>query len=245
LLVLVGLAMTAMHAADHLVGRRSPGALQQRSGGSAATAPDPAGGALGRLRLVPERREVPGFDRTCGAGRGCVFGPAWSDDVDIALGHDGCDTRNDILRTQLREVRTKPGTGGCVVLSGELLEPYTGAVVSFRHDRGGAVAIDHVYPLAAAWDLGAATWPAQRRRDFANDPRNLLATSRSVNAAKGDKTPGQWQPVTPEGRCIYAQRYVTVAAAYGLAVTRADRDTLQRLLGQCARPVAGGGQTAP
>ncbi|MDV8016058.1 hypothetical protein R4P70_32645, partial [Rhodococcus sp. IEGM 1241] len=29
------------------------------------------------------------------------FGQAWSDDVDVEFGHDGCDTRNNLLASRL------------------------------------------------------------------------------------------------------------------------------------------------
>ena len=38
------------------------------------------------------------------------FGDAWTDDVDVAGGHNGCDTRNDILGRDLVQITVKPGT---------------------------------------------------------------------------------------------------------------------------------------
>ena len=68
----------------------------------------------------------------------------------------------------------------------------------------------------------------------ANDPRNLLAVHATVNLSKGDRTPGEWAPSTGSGRCLYAERYVAVAAAYGLPVTPADRAALAVDLRACA-----------
>src|SRR4051812_13472797 len=48
------------------------------------------------------------------------FGPAWAD-----VDRNGCDTRNDILRRDLTAITLKPGTNGCVVLSGHLADQYT------------------------------------------------------------------------------------------------------------------------
>jgi hypothetical protein len=59
------------------------------------------------------------------------FGPAWTDDNNDALGHNGCDTRNDILRRDLVQQTLKPGTNGCVVLTGVLHDPYTGTAIHF------------------------------------------------------------------------------------------------------------------
>ena len=190
-------------------------------------------GESSELRTVPARPQVPGYDRDCGAGHGCVFGPAWSDDVDVAGGHDGCDTRNQILHAAMSAVTTKAGTRGCVVLAGILRDPYTGSTIAFTKANAGQVAIDHIYPLAAAWDMGAWSWSRQQRINFANDPRNLLPTARGVNASKGDKTPHGWAPSTAGGRCLYASRYTAVAAAYGLPVTESDLRALRRDLSDC------------
>ena len=189
---------------------------------------------LEELTVIAARPNPGGYDRSCSTGRLCVFGPAWSDDVDVAGGRDGCDTRNGQLARDLTAVQTKPGTHGCVVVTGTLRDPYTGQVVVFTKAQASAVDIDHVVPLAAAWDLGAWQWTSQRRQNFANDPRNLLTVTAAVNRAKGDRTPGQWSPPTDAGRCLYAQRYVVVAAAYGLPVIIQDKDQLRVGLQRCA-----------
>lgn len=119
---------------------------------TSAPAPD------GVVVLDREPVGVPGYERALGAGQGCVFGPAWSDDVTVRLGHNGCDTRNDILSAQLTGVTYRPGTGNCVVLTGRLNDSYTGQVVQFTKDDAAAVQIDHVYPLSVAWDRGASQW---------------------------------------------------------------------------------------
>jgi Protein of unknown function (DUF1524) len=175
-------------------------------------------GALLMVGPLTGRRSTPGYDRTCSSGHACVFGPAWSDDVTVDLGHNGCDTRNDILRRDLEQVELQTGTRGCVVARGVLHDPYTGLTISY--DKAGAVQVDHVVPLAAAWDLGASTWTSEQRRDFANDPDNLIATSAAANQAKGDKTPSQWLPA--QGRCRYLQAYLDVATRYGVRIPPAD-----------------------
>lgn len=160
------------------------------------------------------------------------FGQSWSDDVTVAGGHNGCDTRNDRLRVQLREVQIKPGTHGCVVLSGALADPYTGQRIYFR--RGGGrqlVDIDHRVALGNAWRHGAAAWSTDKRRDFANDPMNLVAVSASQNRSKGDKGAEAWLP--PSGRCDYVRRQITVKKAYGLSVSPDERRAMQSVLTGC------------
>jgi hypothetical protein len=160
------------------------------------------------------------------------FGPAWSDGVDVAGGHNGCDTRNDVLARALRDVELKPGTHGCVVLSGWLIDPYTGRRLDFL--RGAStVDIDHVVALGDAWQKGAQKWTPQKRRDFANDPSNLLAVSASANRAKGQGDAATWLPPRTGFRCTYVSRQITVKVKYRLWVTAAERDAFVRVLDQC------------
>lgn len=188
---------------------------------------------LGRVRVVAQRPQPPGYDRGCRAGQGCVFGPAWSDATTAADGHDGCDTRNNVLAQQLSSVTRRPGSS-CVVIAGTLADPYTSKRIDFRKADGGAIQIDHVYPLAAAWDFGASAWPLERRMRFANDTQlNLLAVSGPVNQEKRDLTPAQWLPPARAYHCFYAGKYLTVAVEYQLPVAQADFDALHRVSRTC------------
>ena len=197
-----------------------------------------AGGELDELldqvEVVRSRPEVPGYDRDCGAGHSCSFGPAWTDDVDVAGGHNGCGTRDDILARDLTDVRHRPGTHNCVVIAGELADPYTGTRIEFRKENALEVGIDHVIPLARAWDLGASRWPEERRRDFANDPLNLLAVSGPANSSKADQGPGEWLPLNAAFRCEYLARYLSVTVAYDLPITQADHDAITELEPHCS-----------
>jgi len=189
---------------------------------------------LDRVRVVAERTRPGGYQRGCGSGEACVFGPAWSDDHDGPDGHDGCDTRNDVLAAQLTEVRFRPGTRDCVVVAGVLIDPYTGERVEFTKEQARRVQIDHVYPLAAAWDLGASAWAPDRRVRFANDTAtNLLATTAAANQAKRDATPAGWLPPRAENHCFYAGKYLTVAVTYDLPVTAADNAVLHDIARTC------------
>lgn len=189
---------------------------------------------LGAVRVVAQRPHPGGYERGCGAGRGCVFGPAWSDDYDGPGGRDGCDTRNNVLARQLTGVGFRPGTRRCVVQSGTLADPYTGTRIVFSKQNARQVPIDHIYPLAAAWDLGAAAWPAAQRVRFANDiDYNLQATDNAANTVKSDSTPAQWLPPSRPGHCYYAGRYLTVAVRYQLPVTAADHTALRNIAANC------------
>ena len=182
--------------------------------------------------MLPARPSPGGYDRDCGPGDGCSFGTAWSDDTTAPDGHNGCDTRDDVLHEQLVDVEISPGTGGCKVAAGTLVDPYTGGLVDFAQ-RHYDIDIDHVVPLAYAWDMGAASWPQQRRERFANDTaRELLASWGPANESKSDSGPAGWLPPDAAFRCDYVLRFLRVATHYGLAVTAADA--------QAARGVAHG-----
>lgn len=157
------------------------------------------------------------------------FGQAWAD-----VDRNGCDTRNDVLARDLTGVTFKPGTHDCLVLSGTLADPYTGARLAFTRGAGStAVQIDHVVALSAAWRTGAQSWTPTRRQQFANDPANLLAVDGRANQEKGDGDAATWLPPQHGYRCVYVLRQVRVKAAYGLWVTPAERDAIGRQLDRC------------
>ena len=152
---------------------------------------DPARLATAREQL--KRLEVRGWDRTADLKRS-QFGKAWSDDVNVEFGHNGCNTRDDILRRDLNNLVVRPRT--CYAQTGTLVDPYTGETIAFTRgpDTSNAVEIDHVVALADAWYKGARSWYPQRRLDFANDPRNLLAVSPKANFNKAFRDAASWIP---------------------------------------------------
>jgi len=89
----------------------------------------PAAGASPAAALL-EKLPVKGPAPKTGYQRS-QFGPAWSDDVPVSGGRNGCDQRNDVLRRDLSGVVLKPGTHGCVVLSGTLVDPYSGKRIDY------------------------------------------------------------------------------------------------------------------
>jgi hypothetical protein len=190
---------------------------------------DPAAAAAALAALpVAAKSSLAGYDRDCGSGEGCVFGPAWAD-----IDRNGCDQRNDVLHRDLTDVDVRDGTQGCVVIAGVLDDPYSGQTVRFAKETAAEVPIDHVVPLAAAWVQGAAEWTAEERRLFANDPANLMATTREQNSSKGDSTADEWVPENPEYGCSYATVVVTVKQTYSLSVTGEEAAALESLLATC------------
>ena len=155
-----------------------------------------------------------------------AFGTAWSDTND-----NGCDTRNDILRRDL----TEKVVDDCVVMSGVLDDPYGGQPVAFTRGPVSSldVQIDHVVALANAWQTGAAYWSPEKRLQFANDRRNLLAVRGDLNLQKSDGDAATWLPPKKSFRCTYVAMQILTKQRYGLWVTPAEKAAMQRILAPC------------
>ena len=71
--------------------------------------------------------------------------PHWSDPD-----RNGCDARNDTLKRDLTQISYKSGTRDCKVLTGQLLDPFSGKVITFSSTKS-TIDIDHVVALSNAW----------------------------------------------------------------------------------------------
>ncbi|HEX7322841.1 MAG TPA: HNH endonuclease family protein [Mycobacterium sp.] len=225
--------LSAVTAVAVLVAWQTVSTARQQSREFVAQAglPTVAAGAdvLAGIAVTPERTRRNDYRRP-------AFGEAWDDDNDAPGGHNGCDTRDDILNRDLvgvSHVRTKRCPDA--VATGTLHDPYTNATVAFTRGAkiGEAVQIDHIVPLAYAWDMGAYDWPYRKRLRFANDPANLLAVAGQPNQDKGDAQPALWMPPNTAFGCQYAIAYLAVLRGYGLRLDAPSADTLRRAAGTC------------
>ncbi|MFJ8541992.1 HNH endonuclease family protein [Streptomyces sp. NPDC093586] len=188
-------------------------------GGPAASAalPTPVSAATARsylasLPVAAENRT--GYDRS-------LF-PHW-------ITQSGtCNTRETVLE--------RDGTGvvtdsSCAATAGSWYSPYDGATWTAASDLD----IDHLVPLAEAWDSGASGWTTSRRQAFANDLTRpqLIAVTDNVNQAKGDQDPATWLPSRTAYRCTYVRAWVQVKYYYGLSVDSAEKSALQNQLAGC------------
>ena len=168
--------------------------------------------------------------------RRAAYGDAWTDDTDAPGWHNGCDTRDDILNRDLVDT-THVSIKRCpnAVETGILRDPYTNATINFRRGAGigASVEIDHIVPLALAWDMGAHDWPIAERVRFANDPANLLAVSGKANEDKADSQPALWMAPNNAFWCQYAMQYIAVSRVYGLPIDQASGDVLRRATATC------------
>lgn len=158
------------------------------------------------------------------------FGTAWKD-----VDRNGCDTRNDILNRDLTSKTYKVNSEDCVVLTGILIDPYSGETISFLRGvtTSSDVQIDHVVALSNAWQTGAFKFTIDKRTAFANDPLNLLAAKGRLNSQKGAGDAATWLPPKKSYRCSYVARQVAVKFKYGLWLTAPEKAAILKLLQPC------------
>jgi hypothetical protein len=153
--------------------------------------------------------------------------PHWSDPD-----RNGCDARNDTLKRDLTNITYKVGTRDCKVIAGQLLDPFSGKVITFSTTKV-VIDIDHVVALSNAWQTGAAYFDKNKRSQIANDPLNLLAVDSKLNRQKGDGDAATWLPPSKAFRCEYVARQVAVKAKYGLWVTQPEKVAIDKILSTC------------
>jgi len=158
------------------------------------------------------------------------FGPAWAD-----VDRNGCDTRNDILKRDLTSEVFKENTNGCTVLSGTLVDPFSGETINFVQGAktSSDVQIDHSVALSNAWQTGAFKLTPEQRKAFANDPLNLLAVKGKLNSQKGDGDAATWLPPLKSYRCDYVARQIAVKIKYKLWFTPPEKEAMIRILKSC------------
>ena len=111
-----------------------------------------------------------------------------------------------------------------------------------KSENGSSIEIDHIVSLSDAWQKGAQQWNSQLRKDFANDPLNLTATSREANRQKSDSDAASWLPSNKAIRCAFIARQIAVKSAYQIWVTQAEFDAMSIVLESCPdEPIANSG----
>ncbi|WP_319461258.1 HNH endonuclease family protein [Micromonospora sp. RTP1Z1] len=171
--------------------------------------------AVANLPVASEVRT--GYDRS-------LF-PLWID-----ADGDGCNTRYEVL---IAEATTKPTIGsGCSLSGGRWYSYYDNAHWTITSDLD----IDHMVPLAEAWDSGARNWTTSRRQSYANDlgdSRPLVAVTDNVNQAKGDQDPATWMPPYASARCRYINEWVATKIRWRLTVDTAEKNALTSWANSC------------
>lgn len=140
---------------------------------------------------------------------------------------NGCSAREDVLIAE----KTSGDVQGCRVVDGTWFSAYDGETTS----NPSSFDIDHMVPLAEAWDSGAWRWDARTRERFANDlgfAGSLIAVTASSNRTKSDRDPAEWLP--DRGVCAYAKTWVAVKFRWRLSVDPDEKRTLTRILSNCS-----------
>jgi hypothetical protein len=169
--------------------------------------------AIEEIAAGPEVRT--GYDRA-------LF-PHWID-----ADRDRCNTRQEVL---IAEAFIAPQVdSSCRLSGGQWYSYYDDAYWTLTSDLD----IDHMVPLAEAWDSGARDWDTPRRQAYANDlgdERSLVAVTDNVNQSKGDQDPAEWLPAVE--RCRYIGEWVAVKLRWSLTVDDAERAALTQVAGEC------------
>lgn len=171
--------------------------------------------AVAALPVADEQRE--GYSRT-------LF-KHWVD-----ADRNACNTRREVL---IAEAVEPPTVGArCALVGGSWYSPYDDVTLDDTND----IDIDHVVPLAEAWDSGAWSWDAKQRELYANDldeERSLIAVTDRTNQSKADRDPHEWMPPNTAYECVYLEDWTIVKTRWRLSVDVAEKETLTELADRC------------
>jgi hypothetical protein len=143
---------------------------------------------------------------------------------------DGCNTRGEVL---LAEAVTAPTVGArCALTGGSWLSYYDDTIVT----TASGLDIDHMVPLAEAWDSGASAWSAAWREAYANDlgqDSSLIAVTARSNRSKADQDPAQWLPPATGALCRYTAEWTATKLRWSLTADQGELDRLTELAAGC------------
>ncbi|MFF8479112.1 HNH endonuclease family protein [Streptomyces sp. NPDC015414] len=187
-----------------------------------ATNHDPGEVITAPVQEVLARLEVSSEDRT---GYDRTKFKHWID-----ADKDGCNTRAEVLKA---EAIVAPEQGSkCVLTGGEWYSPYDDRYI----DGARGLDIDHLVPLAEAWDSGASVWSAAEREAYANDlgdDRALIAVSAASNRSKADQDPSTWLPPAAGYRCQYVTDWIADKTRWNLSIDATEEAALTGELSRC------------
>jgi len=154
--------------------------------------------------------------------RRSAFGHGW-DDADGDCQNSRAEALIASSSTPVRFATDK----SCRVVTGRWISPFTGNLIQ----NSSEIDIDHVVPLAWAWERGASNWSDARRERFANDERNLWPVEASLNRSKGARGPNEWLP--PSGACSYVARFHRLTKIYKLKVRPKEATWIGAFIDEC------------
>jgi len=145
-------------------------------------------------------------------------------------GQLGCDSRKSVI---IDEALIKPTIGkNCALTGGKWMSIYDNVEVT----DAGKLDVDHMVPLAEAWDSGASSWTDLKRQQYANDmidPRHLIAVTGSSNRSKSDQDPADWVPTNKAYTCEYVINWISIKVRWSLSIDKKEKDALIAYLKPC------------
>ena len=151
----------------------------------------------------------------------------------IDTDRDCQNTRHEVLIQESKGSVSFTRSDGCLVKSGQWTGPWSGLAFTLASDLD----VDHHVPLKNAHISGGAIWPANRKRDYANDMElesALQAMHDRLNQAKGASGPENWKPPLLSSWCQYARDWVDVKTKWALTITVEEKSVLTEMLNTCA-----------
>ncbi|MFE9240474.1 HNH endonuclease family protein [Streptomyces sp. NPDC007007] len=217
--LLTAATLTACSAEQVEADDPKPSATTTAPSGAPGGAPDggglPLADAIKKIPVAEEQRT--GYERD-------AF-KHWVDEDG-----DSCTTRAEVL---LAEAVTAPEQGArCTLSGGSWLSYYDEAEVT----EARKLDIDHMVPLAEAWDSGAHDWTPERREAYANDldaERSLVAVTARTNRSKADKDPAAWMPPAQSATCTYLVDWTATKLRWGLSADETEQAALLELAEPC------------
>jgi len=204
------------------------GSTPTSTGSAASPAPGGPEPGAGALTLTAAIEAIPdGDERRDGYERDSFR--HWIDEDE-----DGCETRAEVL---LEEATTKPEQGDRCKLTGGVWMSYYDEVEVTDAKK---LDIDHMVPLAEAWDSGAYDWTPERRQAYANDlgsDRSLVAVTAKTNRSKADRDPAQWLPPAKSAHCTYAADWTAAKLRWKLNADKVEKTALLDLAKDCTDTV--------
>ena len=92
--------------------------------------------------------------------------------------------------------------------------------------------IEHIIARSEAHDSGLCSALLERKREFAQDIRNLTLSTPHLNRnLKGAKDAADWVP--EENKCWFAWRVINIRRSYNLTIDRLEADALEAILTTC------------
>lgn len=138
------------------------------------------------------------------------------------------NTRAEILIARSLKKVSFSGKKDCVVSRGQWHDYYFPGIL----ENAKEIDIDHLVPLYEAHKSGGARWSKELKKQFANDPENLVITSRSTNRKKGANTLKSWLPINLPYACRYYQQWMQVKKKYQLVISMDEINALD--VSQCS-----------